>query len=47
MVENDDIQNIVNDNKTPQDACRSLITKANLNGGHDNISVVIVTGPEH
>ncbi|MGB7340924.1 MAG: protein phosphatase 2C domain-containing protein [Phototrophicaceae bacterium] len=47
MVDDADIQDIINQSKIPQDACRALITKANLNGGHDNISVVIVTGPEH
>jgi PPM family protein phosphatase len=31
----------------PQDACRELIARANLAGGDDNISAVVVTLPAH
>lgn len=45
MVDDDVIHTTVLDAKTPQEACRNLVRKANLNGGHDNISVVIVSSP--
>lgn len=45
MVDDEDIHKTVISNKLPQDACRQLITAANLNGGKDNISVVIVSSP--
>lgn len=45
MVDDTEIQKIVASNKLPQDACRDLIRKANLNGGKDNISAVIISSP--
>ena len=45
MVDDEDIQKIISSNKLPHDACRDLIRKANLNGGKDNISAVIVSSP--
>ncbi|MEO1287878.1 MAG: protein phosphatase 2C domain-containing protein [Chloroflexota bacterium] len=46
LVDDDEIKNIVMNAQIPQLACRALISEANLNGGNDNISVVIATGPE-
>jgi protein phosphatase len=42
MVKDDDIQDIVEASKTPQQACDSLIQAANQAGGEDNISVIVV-----
>ncbi|MGJ3239395.1 MAG: PP2C family protein-serine/threonine phosphatase [Anaerolineae bacterium] len=46
MLSDEQIHKIVMDAKTPQDACHALVNQANLKGGEDNISVVIVVGPE-
>lgn len=46
MVDDDKIREIVLKAATPQHACKQLITRANLNGGDDNISVIVVTGPK-
>ena len=45
MVDDDEIHTTVLEAKTPQEACKNLVRKANLNGGHDNISVVNVSSP--
>ena len=42
MVEDDEIQEIVMLAYSPQEACRQLVRAANLAGGEDNISVIIV-----
>ena len=42
VVEDSRIQQILAEAASPQDACRQLIDAANLGGGPDNISVVIV-----
>jgi serine/threonine protein phosphatase PrpC len=42
MVFDDDIWRIVMNNPSPPDACRRLIDAANLAGGDDNITVIIV-----
>lgn len=42
MVTDEEIVGIVNDNATIADACRSLIQKANDQGGEDNITAVII-----
>lgn len=46
MVDDDVIQEIVLASETPQHACQNLVTKANLQGGEDNISVIVVAGPK-
>ncbi len=42
MVEDADIRRVVEGARTPQQACDSLIEAANLAGGDDNISVIVV-----
>lgn len=42
MVRDEEIREIVNRHRNPQDACRELIQVANRNGGDDNITCVIV-----
>jgi protein phosphatase len=42
MVRDEEIRDIVNRHRNPQDACRELIQVANQNGGDDNITCVIV-----
>jgi serine/threonine protein phosphatase PrpC len=42
MVEDDEIHEIVLSAYSPQEACRQLVRAANLAGGEDNISVIIV-----
>jgi len=42
MVEDQQILDIVNGAADPQEACDSLVDKANENGGDDNISVIII-----
>jgi len=46
MVQDDQIREIVTAASTPQHACKNLITRANLNGGDDNISVIVISGPK-
>ena len=43
LVESDAIQEIVQNSATPQQACENLVAAANGNGGHDNITAIIVT----
>ena len=47
MVEDEDIEQILADEPDPHTACRRLIELANNNGGHDNITVVIVDVTEY
>ena len=42
MVEDSDIQRLVEQARTPQDACDALVAAANRAGGEDNISVIVV-----
>jgi serine/threonine protein phosphatase PrpC len=42
MVLDDDIQRIVEEARTPQQACDELIKAANRAGGEDNIAVIVV-----
>ena len=42
MIRNDQIQKILEEAETPQTACEQLVQIANLNGGADNISVIVV-----
>jgi len=42
MIRDDRIQKILEEAKTPQMACEKLVQIANLNGGADNISAIIV-----
>lgn len=42
MLRDEEIRDIVNRHRHPQDACRELIQMANRNGGDDNITCVIV-----
>ena len=37
------LQKIIQDSETPQKACEKLVAAANENGGHDNITAVIIT----
>lgn len=46
MVDDDVIKEIVLGSDTPQHACKKLVTKANMQGGEDNISVIVVAGPK-
>lgn len=46
LVSHEQIADIVVETSTPQAAARELIAQANLRGGDDNISVVVVTLPE-
>lgn len=41
MVRNDEIREILSANPEPFDACRVLIERANLAGGHDNVTVIV------
>lgn len=41
MVSDDEISAIVEASSTPGSACRKLVTRANENGGEDNISVIV------
>jgi serine/threonine protein phosphatase PrpC len=45
LVSEAEIVDIVSEAPTPQLAARHLIARANLLGGHDNISVVVATLP--
>ena len=43
MVDNEEMVTIVKENKgNPEMACKTLVHRANENGGKDNISVVLV-----
>ncbi len=42
-VHQPDMEAILQQAATPQEACQRLVNKANENGGEDNISVIIVT----
>lgn len=46
MVDDDAIKETILQSDTPQHACKQLITKANMQGGEDNISVIVVSGPK-
>ena len=43
LVEVDALQEIIQNSATPQAACEKLVAAANENGGHDNITAIIVT----
>jgi protein phosphatase len=43
MLLEDDIQAIMNKSKDCEAACRKLVAAANAAGGHDNITVVLIT----
>ncbi|HEX5692320.1 MAG TPA: protein phosphatase 2C domain-containing protein, partial [Roseiflexaceae bacterium] len=45
MVDDDILLDVLNHSLWPQDACRELLARANLAGGDDNISAVVVTLP--
>ena len=45
MVDDDEMAAIINETPWPQDACQRLIARANLAGGEDNISAVVVSLP--
>jgi serine/threonine protein phosphatase PrpC len=45
LIPDSEIQRIVNQHENPQDACYELIEIANTNGGHDNITAIIVAMP--
>ncbi|MBN1922742.1 MAG: protein phosphatase 2C domain-containing protein [Anaerolineae bacterium] len=42
MVEDSEIKRLVEQARTPQDACDTLVAAANRAGGEDNISVIVV-----
>jgi len=43
LVDDEDIHKAVTTISLPQQACKNLVTQANINGGHDNIPVIIVS----
>jgi serine/threonine protein phosphatase PrpC len=45
MVADADLEEVLTTHLWPQDACNELIKRANLAGGEDNISAVVVTLP--
>lgn len=45
MVDDDELAAIIAESPWPQDACQRLIARANLAGGEDNISAVVVSFP--
>jgi serine/threonine protein phosphatase PrpC len=47
MLEDEMICDVLDHTIWPQDACRELIARANLAGGEDNISAVVVTLPDN
>lgn len=47
MVEDEDIEQILAVEPDPHNACQRLIELANQNGGHDNITVIIVDVTEY
>lgn len=42
MLEDDQIEQVLLDNSDPQDAADALVTAANIAGGHDNITVIVI-----
>jgi PPM family protein phosphatase len=47
MLDDEVLLDVLDHALWPQDACRELIARANLAGGDDNISAVVVTLPTH
>ena len=47
LVDDEVLLDVLEHSFWPQDACRELIARANLAGGDDNISAVVVTLPAH
>jgi serine/threonine protein phosphatase PrpC len=45
MLDDEVLLDVLDHALWPQDACRELIARANLAGGDDNISAVVVTLP--
>ena len=45
MIDDEEIMAIVRESPYPRDACQRLIARANLAGGDDNISVIVVAFP--
>jgi serine/threonine protein phosphatase PrpC len=43
LVEVEALQEIIQNSQTPQEACERLVAAAKENGGHDNITAIIVT----
>jgi protein phosphatase len=41
MVRNDEIREVLKATPEPFDACKTLIDRANLAGGHDNVTVIV------
>lgn len=44
-VEDNEIAELVKQSQSPQQACDRLVTLANMRGGFDNISVIVVANP--
>lgn len=42
MVNEEDITRIMRSSRNPGTVCAKLIDQANVNGGHDNISVIYI-----
>jgi protein phosphatase len=42
LVHESDLRHIVLDATSPQDACNALIARANMAGGRDNITAIVV-----
>jgi PPM family protein phosphatase len=47
LIDDEVLLDVLEHSLWPQDACRELIARANLAGGDDNISAVVVTLPAH
>lgn len=45
MVDDDELQIIIGESPWPYDACQRMIARANLAGGEDNISAVVISLP--
>ena len=45
MIDEDHLQQALQHSPWPQDVCQELIALANLAGGEDNISAIVVTLP--
>ncbi len=39
-VESEEIIQVLSDNKSMSDVCTELVSRANINGGHDNITII-------